>query len=162
MKVYVKESVQHGKGVFAARPLVMGEGIIGFGGPVLEHSQVDFDDYHLQIGTELYLGPSGAPDDYVNHCCNPNAAFGSADSNEELMLFALRDIAADEEITWDYSTAIDEEDFAGFACACGADNCRKRVTSFRYLDNADQLRLAPYLLPYLKLKQAEQICPRLV
>lgn len=162
MKVYVKESVQHGKGVFAAVSLCAGEGIIQFAGAILEHWQVDFADYHLQIGDELYLGPSGAPDDYVNHCCNPNAAFGETMNTEDLMLFALRDIAADEEITWDYSTAIDEQNFTGFPCACGADNCRNRVNSFRYLDYADQLRLAPYLLPYLKLKRARQICSGLV
>ncbi|MEO5573367.1 MAG: SET domain-containing protein-lysine N-methyltransferase [Gammaproteobacteria bacterium] len=155
MKVYIKTSAQHGKGVFAARPLEAGEDILQFAGETLHCAQVNFDDYHLQIGEQLYLGPSGAADDYVNHCCDPNAAFGNAESDSELSLVALRDIAADEEISWDYSTAIDEEDFAGFACACGAGNCRKRVTSFRHLEAAHQQRLAPYLLPYLKLKYAK-------
>jgi SET domain-containing protein len=149
MNVYIKTSAQHGKGVFAARALRTGEPVVKFGGPLLRREQVNFDDYHLQIGTELYLGPSGQADDYVNHSCNPNTGFGA-----DLTLIALRDIAPDEEITWDYSTAIDEADFAGFPCCCGAPVCRKVVTSFRDLAPADQRRLAPYLLPYLKAQHA--------
>ncbi|HLA75520.1 MAG TPA: SET domain-containing protein-lysine N-methyltransferase [Gammaproteobacteria bacterium] len=147
MKVYVKNSAQHGRGVFAGTPLCAGEEIIKFTGPLLHRAQLNPDDYHLQIDDELYLGPSGQPDDYVNHCCAPNAAFGDG-----LSLIALRDIAAHEEITWDYSTAIDEADFAGFPCCCGAPACRKIVASFRHLNAADQQRLAPYALPYLKAK----------
>lgn len=147
MKVYVKNSAQNGKGVFAAARIRAGEKIIQFTGPLLHHSQVDPADYHLQIGEELYIGPSGRADDYVNHCCSPNAALA-----DNLSLVALCDIAADEEITWDYSTAIDEENFTGFPCACGVAHCRKVVKSFRHLEPADQRRLVPYLLPYLKAK----------
>lgn len=149
MKVYVRESPQHGRGVFAAQPIARGTGILQFAGPVLQVTQVDFNDYHLQIGSELYLGPSGEADDFVNHSCDPNAALA-----DDLSLVALRDIHADEEITWDYSTAIDEEDFTGFPCGCGAVNCRNRITSFRYLDQADQQRLAAYLLPYLRAQHS--------
>ncbi len=145
-KVYVQASPQHGNGVFARRPLQAGESIMTFTGPLLHRSQVDPNDYHLQVGDEEYLGASGAADDYVNHSCNPNAGFRG------LVLVALRDIAVDEEITWDYSTAIDEADFEGFPCACGAAACRGAVRSFRHLPPAVQARLRPWLLPYLKTK----------
>lgn len=145
MKIYIKTSAQHGKGVFAVVPIRPGEEIVTFTGALLHRSELNVDDYHLQIGEELYLGPSGKADDYINHSCAPNAAFGG-----NLTLVALRAITRDEEISWDYSTSIDEQDFAGFVCCCDADACRKVVKSFRYLAVADQLRLAPYLLPYLK------------
>lgn len=145
MKVYLKDSAQHGKGVFAAAPISHGEEILKFTGPLLHYSDLDHSDYHLQIGPALYLGPSGECDDYVNHCCSPNAAL-----HDGPILVALRDIPAHEEISWDYSTAIDEEDFAGFTCQCGAAACRKTVRSFRHLDVAQQRRLAPYLMRYLK------------
>jgi SET domain-containing protein len=145
-KVYVQASPQHGKGVFARRALESGEPIMTFTGPLLHRSQLDPNDYHLQVGEELYLGASGSADDYVNHSCNPNAGF------QGLVLVALRDIDADEEITWDYSTAIDEADFDGFPCACGAPGCRGAVRSFRNLPAAVQTRLRPWLLPYLKAK----------
>ncbi|MCL5668976.1 MAG: SET domain-containing protein-lysine N-methyltransferase [Gammaproteobacteria bacterium] len=149
MKVYVKDSPQHGKGVFSARPLRAGEAVLTFTGPLLHRAQLDPHDYHLQIGDESYLGPSGEADDYVNHSCAPNSGFRAEET-----LYALRDIAAHEEITWDYSSAIDEADFTGFPCGCGAARCRGRVSSFRDLDTASRIRLAPHLLPYLKLKYA--------
>lgn len=144
MKVVVKESGQHGRGVFAAAPISCGEAILLFAGPRLHRSQVDFNDYHLQIGDDLYLGPSGQADDYVNHSCEPNSAFRGG-----LNLVALRDIARGEEITWDYSTAIDEADFAGFPCACRSPHCRGKVMSFRDLDFDTRRRLRPWLLPYI-------------
>ncbi|MHB8347142.1 MAG: SET domain-containing protein [Acidiferrobacterales bacterium] len=144
MKLYVRQSGQHGKGAFASEPIREGEAIIVFGGRVLHRSEIDFDDYHLQIGEALYLGPSGVADDYINHSCQPNSAFRGG-----LTLFALRDIGTDEEVTWDYSTAIDEEDFAGFPCACGSVACRGLVRSFRHLPAEVQLRLRPMLLSYL-------------
>ncbi len=144
MKLYIRQSDQHGQGVFASMPIASGEAIIVFTGPLLHRSEVDFGDYHLQIGEELYLGPSGSADDYINHSCHPNSGF-----RDGLTLYALRDIAAGEEITWDYSTAIDEEDFPGFPCACGAPGCRGTVRSFRHLLPDVQARLRPLLLPYL-------------
>ena len=147
MKFDIRQSTQHGRGVFATAPIPAGEAILQFTGPLLSPAQVRDDLYHLQIDDALYIGPSGAADDYVNHSCAPNAGFRNG-----LMLVAMRDIAMGEEITWDYSTAIDEAGFSGFGCQCGAERCRGVVRSFRDLDAATQQRLAPWLLPYLHAK----------
>jgi SET domain-containing protein len=144
MKVHVKESISHGKGVFASDRISAGERILVFTGPILARAEVREDDYHLQIGPNTYLGPSGEIDDYVNHSCEPNAAFSGGP-----YLVALRQIEPGEEITCDYSTAIDEDDFGGFPCQCGAKGCRGIVHSFRHLDPNTQERLKPYVLPYL-------------
>lgn len=143
--IYVKESPQHGRGVFARHGILTGTPLITFCGPLLRRVDLDPCDYHLQIGDDLYLGASGKPDDYVNHSCEPNAGF-----SDNLTLCALRDVKADEEITWDYSCAIDEGDFPGFPCACGALACRGIVQSFRYLDPIVRDRLRPWALPYLR------------
>ena len=147
MKIYIKSSVQHGKGVFAKTAIAAGEEIITFTGPLLKREQVRDGDYHLQIGEDLYLGASGSADDYVNHSCMPNAGF-----NGSLVLVARRAISPDEEITWDYSSAIDEEDFPGFPCYCGSTACRGTVHSFRRLDTLAQEQLQAWLLPYLRVK----------
>jgi SET domain-containing protein len=147
MKVYIKPSLQHGKGVFARAPILSGERILTFSGPLLQRAQVFEEDYHLQVGADLYLGASGEADDYVNHSCEPNAGF-----RDGLALVARRDIRVEEEITWDYSTAIDEEDFVGFTCYCGAAACRGAVRSFRHLDPDIQEQLRDWLLPYLREK----------
>ena len=151
MKFYIKASNQHGRGVFAAVRIRAGEAILHFTGARLTRAQVREDDYHLQIGEDLYLGASGAADDYVNHSCDPNAGF-----RDDLLLVARRDIQPDEEITWDYSTAIDEADFPGFPCQCGAPQCRGRVHSFRNLDRATRECLRPWVLPYLRRKYFPQ------
>ncbi len=145
VRYYVKDSDQHGKGVFASLAIRAGEPILSFGGPLLHRSEVDFNDYHLQVDDEHYLGPSRLADDYVNHSCQPNAGF-----RDGLVLLARRDIAPGEEITWDYSTAIDEPDFAGFACRCRSPGCRGIVASYRHLEARVQAALWPWLLPYLK------------
>jgi len=147
MKVYIKTSLQHGKGVFANNRIIAGETILIFSGPLLSRTEVHEEDYHLQVGTDQYLGASGEADDYVNHSCEPNAGF-----RDGLMLIARRTIEPEEEITWDYSTAIDEEDFPGFACHCGTPTCRNIVHSFRHLDPDIQLQLRDWLLPYLLTK----------
>jgi len=147
MKVYIRSSLQHGKGVFAHAPILAGETIITFSGPLLKRSEIREEDYHLQVDADLYLGASGEADDYVNHSCNPNAGF-----HDGLVLVARRDIGPEEEITWDYSTAIDEEDFPGFTCRCGAAACRGAVRSFRHLDPVTRERLRDWLLPYLREK----------
>ena len=146
-KVVLESSDSHGKGVFACAPITQGERIMTFSGTLFSHAQIDFNDYHLQVGEDLYLGPSRGLDDYVNHSCAPNSGFKGG-----LDLVALRDIIPGEEITWDYSTAIDEADFAGFPCGCGAPVCRGKVESFRHLPPLVQQRIRPWLLPYLQEK----------
>ncbi len=147
MKCYVKSSPQHGKGVFAQEAIVAGECVLVFSGALLHRTEVDFNDYHLQVGEDVYIGPSGGADDYVNHSCEPNCGFQNG-----LELVAMRDIAAGEELTWDYSSAIDEAGFAGFPCSCGSIHCRGQVMSFRDLPAEVQARLRSWLLPYLAAK----------
>ena len=146
-KYYIKTSSQHGKGVFARAAISAGELVLVFSGSRLHRSQVDFEDYHLQVEEDYYIGPSGGADDFVNHSCQPNCGF-----QDGLNLVALRAIATDEEFTWDYSTAIDEEGYPGFPCCCGASLCRSEVRSFRNLFPEVQSRLRPWLLPYLATK----------
>eukprot|EP00300_Choanocystis_sp_HF-7_P006344 c1464_g1_i1.p1 GENE.c1464_g1_i1~~c1464_g1_i1.p1 ORF type:complete len:357 (+),score=64.69 c1464_g1_i1:68-1138(+) len=68
-------------------------------------------------------------DSFQNHCCEPNTAneFGERDSESvSYRLFALRDIAAGEELTCDYETlgGVCE---TTIPCLCGAVNCRKVI-----------------------------------
>ena len=123
MKVYIKSSLQHGRGVFARDQIRAGEPILTFSGPLLNRAEVREEDYHLQIGADLYLGASGEADDYVNHSCEPNAGF-----RDGLVLVARHDIGPEEEITWDYSTAIDERGAHLCTCltACGPGRSARR------------------------------------
>ena len=63
---------------------------------------------------------------FVNHSCAPNLepiAIG-----DQMWLVALRDIAAGEELGYDYAIELDERHSASakrrFPCSCGAPTCR--------------------------------------
>ena len=124
-----------GKGVFARKSFRKGEDIINFKGKLFTFETLPtpydkFDDHYVQIGDNLYMGPSGDIDDYFNHSCNPNS--GLAINGTKARLIAIRDISADQEITWDYSTTMDEDEW-NLTCACESPNCRKQIFDFKYL-----------------------------
>lgn len=55
---------------------------------------------------------------FINHSCAPNCF--SRVSHGHMLFFALREIAAGEEITLDYTPS----QHPGRRCTCGAPNCR--------------------------------------
>lgn len=93
--------------------------------------------YHVQ---GLHFG---SPTRFINHSCNPNTRTFTVMMNHadqkvyKLAYFAIRDIPAMKEITFDYSpeTANEEpwvptageEDECVVRCLCGEKNCRGRV-----------------------------------
>jgi hypothetical protein len=129
MELTVKQG-RHGQGTFAAEPIRSGQRILRFTGPLLRYKDTSNDTLALQIGPDLYIGASGGPDDFVNHSCDPNAGIRIDGTTAEL--FAIRDIAAGEEIFFDYSTIIDEDDFT-MSCLCGTPGCRRTIADGKYL-----------------------------
>ena len=129
-RVVVRES-RIGKGVFAAENIRRGEFIFSYGGferiSFEESKREGIKDYCLQIAPQEYIYPIESPQRYVNHSCEPNA--GLIDGTE---LYALRDISEGAEITFDYSTCMDEDDWE-IDCLCCSPNCRKRIRDFKYL-----------------------------
>ena len=99
-------------------------------GPFLRYEQTSASTYALQIGPDLYIGASGGLDDFINHSCEPNA--GLRIEGTTVDLHAIRDIAAGEEILFDYSTTLDEDDFT-MSCQCGAPSCRETIGDGKYL-----------------------------
>ena len=131
---------KNGYGVFADWVFASGETIMLFGGERFSRSQLpvpydEGDDHFVQIGPDQYMGPSGQLDDFVNHSCDPNA--GLVINRTDVILVAIRPIVEQEEITWDYSTTMDEDEWE-LACLCGSSNCRKTIRDFRHL--APELR----------------------
>lgn len=146
-----------GKAVFALTPFSAGCPIIEFKGPRIHCSKLPDDrpgasDHFMQIGPELYLGPSGDLDDLINHSCDPNA--GLKFQHIDIHLVAVRDIAAGEEVTWDYSTTLFETPWV-MNCACGSQICRGTIGDFRSLPRSVQCRyralgvIPSYLSGYL-------------
>ncbi len=99
-------------------------------GPLLRYEQTTPQTLALQIGPDLYIGESGQADDFVNHCCEPNA--GMRIEGTDVRLIAMADISIGEQILFDYSTTMDEDDFE-FDCLCGSPVCRGRIRDFKHL-----------------------------
>jgi SET domain-containing protein len=122
-----------GRGVFACEAILAKSVIMLYSGPMLRYEQTSPTTLALQIGPDLYMGESKAADDFVNHCCEPNA--GMLIDGCDVQLVAIRDIATGEQITFDYSTTMDEDDFE-FDCLCGKEKCRGRIRDFKHLPAA--------------------------
>ena len=138
MKLIVKEGIS-GHGVFSEESIKSGATILHFTGPLLRYQQTTPQTLAVQIGPDLYLGASGGMDDYVNHSCDPNAGLRIDGLNVELI--ALRDIAAGEEICFDYSTTMNEDDFE-MRCRCASPSCRKLIRDFKHLPSELKRRYA--------------------
>lgn len=137
-------SAAFGKAVFAAETISKGELVIRLGGQrfdrsELPHPYTDFDDKYLQIGRDEYLGPSGEFDDYINHSCDPNS--GLIIDETSVILVALREVSPGEEITFDYSTTMDEDDWE-LVCDCGSPICRGTIRDFKKLPDEIQRKYA--------------------
>lgn len=136
MSVIVRQCAT-GRGVFAAANISAGSMIMKYTGPLLRYAQTTPQTLALQIGPDLYIGESGQADDFVNHSCDPNAGMHIEGVNVELV--AIRDIKSDEQITFDYSTTMDEDDFE-FDCLCGSPNCRGKIRDFKHLPGELRVR----------------------
>lgn len=130
-KLKLKNCV-HGKGVFTEEKIYAGELILQFDGPVVHADRLPRpysaeNDYYLQIGPEIFLGPSDDLDDFVNHSCDPNC--GVIISSGIIGLVSITPISPGSEITFDYSTTMDNF-WWEMSCACGSKKCRQKVQNF--------------------------------
>lgn len=145
-KLEVRQTAHKGRGVFALEPIEKGRRILEFQGRVLPTAELTDDMLAMQVGPDLWLASDGTLlDDCVNHSCDPNSGF----LDGRPVLFALRDIAAGEEIGWDYSTSIGWPGWT-LDCCCGAGNCRGVVRSWGELPSAERERLRSIALAYLR------------
>ncbi len=130
----IKES-KIGKGVFTNKKFAIREKIKDFQDKFLTYEQLpkpydQVKDFYLQVGHNLYQGPAEGIDCYFNHSCNPNT--GLHIKNSKVSLVAIQNIDKNEEITFDYSTSMDEDEWE-MDCICGRQNCRGRIRDFKYL-----------------------------
>ncbi len=139
-----------GKGVFATRLFAPHSEVLEFKGKIQDVSVYSDLTHALQVGPREFMSASGRLDDYVNHSCCPNTGIRLTRDNR-VVLIALRNIHAGEEITFDYATTQD----GGFdliaQCGCGAPECRKVIGDFNCLpeDLREKYIQLNAVLPYL-------------
>jgi hypothetical protein len=151
-----------GLGVFARRDFEPAEPVMPFRGPILHlrelpHPYDEVDDHYVQVDTDLYMGPSRGLDDFVNHSCDPNCGLRIA--GEQVGLIAIRHIVRGEEICWDYSTTMSEDDWT-MECRCGSKQCRGVVAEYRTLPESTRKRYeALDIVPAYVLEKMKEARP---
>jgi hypothetical protein len=137
-RIQTRRSGVHGKGVFAVRDIAEGETIIEYKGEVISWKEAlrrhphdpsqpqhtfyfHVDDKHVIDGRV-----DGNAARWINHACDPNCETDEVDGR--IFIKAARDIAAGDELNYDYGLVIDlpytPELLAEFPCWCGAETCR--------------------------------------
>lgn len=142
----IQHTPDRGRGLFTLQFIPKGELILTLAGEILPTELLQDHHLALQVGEDLWLASGGETlDDCANHSCEPNAGFLTG----ELALYALRDISEGEEITWDYSTSINEAGWS-LTCLCGSSVCRKIVQPWGELTPDERDRLRGVALGYLR------------
>lgn len=152
-----REHAEGGCGVFARKSIHQGELISLWGGTIVKRDQLDpgmprFTQRVLQVDEDLYLltAEQAEPNDCFNHSCDPNLGFSG-----QIGLVSMRDIAAGEELCFDYAMS-DGEPYDEFDCFCGSPACRKKVTGNDWKLPSLWDKYEGYFSPYLA-KRIEKI-----
>jgi len=137
-RIQMRRSDVHGNGVFAVDDLAEGETLIEYKGEVInwkealrrhphDPAQPNHTFYfHIDDGRVIDGNVNGNAARWINHSCEPNCE--ADEVNGRVYIKALRNIAAGEELNYDYGLIIDEpytpKLLAEFPCWCGSESCR--------------------------------------
>jgi uncharacterized protein len=130
----VRPSPIHAVGVFTTTPIRKGARVVEYAGPRITPEEADrrYEGvartylYGLEDGKTIIDGEGlGA---YLNHSCDPNCEVDEIKGH--VWLFALRNIAAGEELVWDYNLYDDDEPAP---CHCGSPKCRGTMYSREWM-----------------------------
>ncbi len=141
-----------GRGLAALAPIRAGETVAIKGGHVittaalrslperLQNSEIQIaDGFHLAALEEAEYEPVML---FINHSCDPNVGFAGS-----IVLVAMRDISAGEELTTDYAL-FDDYDGA-MQCRCGTPSCRRTVSGRDWQRPDLQRKYGSYFSTYL-------------
>ena len=148
-----KSSSIHGLGFFAVAPLRRKE-LVGIkGGHIIDKATVYahaaiIRNSESQISEDLFIAPLTEDEFlesmmFMNHSCNPNCVIIG-----DTLTIAWRDIAAGEELTFDYTT-LQDSGLQSFVCSCGSLACRGRVAADDWKIPELQQKYGDYFTPYL-------------
>ena len=136
-----------GRGLFTREVISKGEVVVVKGGYVMTREQRDevgrrLGPTEIQVTEELFIGPVTEEEReggmmHLNHSCEPNLGLQG-----QIAFVAMRDIAADEELTFDYAMTDDEP--YEMECNCGSSSCRKVITGQDWMKEELQRRYDGY------------------
>ncbi len=133
-----------GRGVFAKRAFAAGDTVmIGVIEKRLKHNH----SHASQVGANRYAVHAGLAK-LVNHSCAPNCGI-KVNQQGGHNFVAIRDIAEDEEISFDYAMRNFTVEHFDEPCRCGAPTCRGTVTGWRDLPAKTKAAYRDFVPPYI-------------
>jgi hypothetical protein len=127
-----------GRGAFAAKPIRKGARIIEYLGERISSTEADsrYEGapaahprvllFTVDEKTVIDAGVGGNEARFINHSCEPNCE--SVTIAGRVWIYALRNIRAGEELTYDYNLTGEPQDRRSqgrlYPCNCGSETCR--------------------------------------
>jgi len=159
-KTEVRESLIHGRGLFATADIARDEIVAVKGGHIVTRDLLRREitprlgPVEIQIGDDWFIAPVTQEERegsmlYSNHSCDANLGIRG-----EITFVAMRDIRSGEELTHDWCTT-DDDDYS-VKCNCGSPNCRGTLTGKDWQRPELQKRYAGYFSAYLAKKIARE------
>jgi SET domain-containing protein len=146
-----------GRGLIAVEPIAKDEIVAIKGGHIvdtatlealpekLQNSEVQIADaFHLVALEDAEYEPVML---FINHSCEPNVGFAG-----NVVLVAMQDVAAGEELTTDYALFDDSDDT--MECRCGAPSCRGTIDGRDWRRPELQRKYGPYFSWYLRRRMS--------
>ena len=134
MALVVRPSPIHSVGVYTSTPIRKKTRVVEYDGERITAEEAD-RRYNGVSRTYLYGLDDGKTvidghglGAYLNHSCDPNCEVDEIKGR--VWIFAIRDIAAGEELLWDYNL-YDDDDPA--PCHCGSPKCRGTMYSREWM-----------------------------
>ena len=133
MGLIIRSSSIHAAGCYTTAPIRAGRRVVEYTGPRLTKEAADVKYENLPITYLFGIGDGSMVIDghgtamFINHSCDPNCE--TDEVNGRVWIMSVRDIAAGEELTYDYCLYDGDEDEARHA----------GVLLFKIEDNANRL-----------------------
>ena len=143
MGLIVRSSLIHAAGCYTTTPIAKGTRVVEYTGPIIDKEEADRRYEHKPITYLFGIGDGSKVIDghgiamFINHSCDANCETEEIDGRVWIM--AIRNIAAGEELCYDY--CLYDGDVEEAPCNCGAKNCRGSMYSAEELRRRKRLEL---------------------
>lgn len=141
MGLIIRSSSIHAAGCYTTAPISKGTRVVEYTGPLIDKDEADlrYEDkpvtYLFAIGDGSKVIDGHGTAMFINHSCDANCETEEIDGR--VWITAIRDIAAGEELCYDY--CLFDGDEADAPCNCGTKKCRKSMFSPEELQRRQRL-----------------------